>query len=112
MKSISKILAVLFVLALGAVAYGETITNRGEVITVTTLEEVTAATADTNVVTLLAGPYASILVPNQVDLTAAEMTAYVPQGPGQQAISLAATGTTKIVYGSVGWTTNDWILIK
>jgi len=36
----------------------------------------------------------------------------VSEGPGQLLVSIAATGTTKIVYMSNGWGTNDWVLIK
>jgi hypothetical protein len=106
-----KILVALVAFGLTAAAFAVTVTNRGEVITVTTLTDVEVATRKTNEVTLVSAPM-RVLLSTDTDLTATDAQAYVSEGPGQLLISIAATGTTKIVYMSNGWGTNDWVLIK
>ena len=106
-----KILVALVAFGLSFAALAVTVTNRGETITVTTLADVETATRDTNEVTLVSAPL-RVLLSTDVDLTATDARAYVAEAPGQLLISIAATGTTKIVYISNGWGTNDWVLIK
>lgn len=106
-----KVFVSLLAFVLSFSAFALTVTNRGEVITVTTLADVETATRNTNEVTLVSEP-TRVLLSTDVDLTATDARAYVAEAPGQLLISIAATGTTKIVYISNGWGTNDWVLLK
>ena len=106
-----NILVAFVALGFAFSALAVTVTNRGEVVTVTTLADVESATRDTNEVTLVSEPL-RVLLSTDVDLTATDAQAYVDDSPGQLLVSIGATGTTKIVYISNGWGTNDWILLK
>lgn len=106
-----KILIALAAFCFTVSALAVTVTNRGEVITVTTLTDVEVATRNTNEVTLVSEPM-RVILSTDVDLTASDAQAYTPEAPGQLLISIGATGTTKIVYISTGWANTDWILLE
>ena len=110
-KILAGVACAILVTGIVAVA-GTTVTNRGEVIVVTTYDDLVAATRDTNLATLVSAPMNTLLDRNDADLTAADAAEFTAEGPGQLLVSLAATGSTKIVYVSNGWGTNDWVLLK
>ena len=89
-----------------------TVTNRGEVISITTYDDMVTATQNTNVTTLASGPWVSFLSTDTA-LTATDVAGnFVPDGPGQLVIGIFSATATGAVYYSDGWTTNDWKLLK
>lgn len=112
-KHMKKLIGLAAVLALvvGFAVSAATVTNRGEVITITTYDDMVTATQDTNVMTLATGPWVTILV-NDTAFTATDATAYTPDGPGQLLLSYNSATATGFVYIADGWSTNDWTLLK
>ena len=100
-----------FLLVAVSVSVAQTVvTNRGEVIEITTYDDMLAATQDTNIVTLASGPWVTLLA-NDTALTATDAQDYIPDGPGQLLISPVSATATGSVYISTGFTTNDWELL-
>lgn len=106
MKKTLAVLAVFAALALGANA--ATITNQGQVITVQTYDDVVTATADTNVVTLVAAP-APVFVSTDTALTLTDAQAYTGVF-GQQLLAIYSATATGRLYQCVGGT--NWFLVK
>lgn len=93
-----KLIAMFAVALVAASAFAVTVTNRGQVITIQTLEDTIADTDDASIVTKMSD--GTILDTNSTVTT----TIYTPDAIGQHLV-----GTVNdLLFVATGFTTNDW----